>query len=83
MFKVASVESSLSLPRLDFEIPLATKVACFAYSIHIAGLLESQDEPSYTKLASLVSENTDGARRVKADPWSVQTILGLNHQFYC
>lgn len=83
LFKMASLESGLSLPRLDFEIPLATKVASFAYSIHIANLLESQDEPEYTKLASLVSEDTNGTRHINADPWSVQTILGLNHQFYC
>lgn len=70
--------SSVILPR-GVNMPEVTKIAAYTYSVYIAGLLDALDNPRYTKLASLVSEEESGYRSNSARPWSVSTILGLNH----
>lgn len=82
MFKQASHTSTgNSLATNRIEIPQITKIAMVAYSTYIAGLLDQEHEPEYTKLASLRSEKLSGARSSKYRPWVVPTILGLNRSF--
>ena len=68
----------ITLPR-GVNMPEVTKIAAYTYSIYIAGLLDALDNPGYTKLDSLVSEDESGYRSNSAMPWAVTTILGLNH----
>lgn len=91
LYKVATTHSNndalspdtvYTLPRNLRDIPLVTKVAALTYGVYIAGLLEAEDNPGYTKLASLVSEEASGHRNWTSLPWAVPTTLGLNHLFY-
>ena len=75
--KLAS-SNDYKLPR-GVDIPEVTKIAAYTYSIYIASLLDAQDNPGYTKLASLKSEDADGNRTNRAYPWAVATVLSLNH----
>ena len=67
-----------SLPRLQTSIPFVDKVASTAYSVYVANLLESEESPTYTKLASLISEETPGTRTWVSRPWTTVTLLALN-----
>jgi hypothetical protein len=82
-FKVAASECPLNIPRLQFEVPEATKIAAYCYATYLAGLLEQEDSPAYTKLASLKSESCAGLRSAKSRPWAVPTIIGLNRLLGC
>jgi len=77
--KLASDKFSKVTLSRSIDIPEVTKIAAYTYSVYIAGLLDALDNPGYTKLASLKSEEAAGYRSNSAMPWSVATILGLNH----
>ena len=79
--KIASYNEDVSvLPRNRYSIPYVDKVASTSYAVYIAGILESEDNPRYTKLASLVSENSLGYRNWVSKPWAALTLLSLNRQ---
>lgn len=81
-YKLASPSGSYTkLTTNSIDNPAITKIASIAYSVYIAGLLDQEQEPFYTKLASLRSEESNGNRHAKSRPWVVPTILGLNHTF--
>ena len=82
MFKAAHpISSSFRLNRNTVDNPTITKIAYIAYSSYIASLLDQEYNPTYTKLASLHSEECNGKRSTKSRPWVVPTILGLNRTF--
>jgi hypothetical protein len=79
--KVAHVQDTVStLPTAQQNIPYVDKVAATAYSIYVAGILESEDNPHYTKLAALRSEHASGRRNWVSKPWSALTLLSVNRQ---
>ena len=67
------------LPRSSVAIPELDKVASISYAVYISTLLDTVDSPTYTKLASIRSEFTEGSRDSKARPWAPITVLALNH----
>jgi len=79
--KLASVSlSSSELPRNNSSIPYVDKIASTSYAIYVAGILEAEDNPDYTKLASLISEDSLGYRSWESKPWAALTLLSLNRQ---
>lgn len=79
--KVASSETHpVVLRRNKHSIPYVDKIASTSYAVYIAGILEAEDNPRYTKLASLVSENSLGYRSWEPKPWAALTLLSLNRQ---
>jgi hypothetical protein len=80
--KNASIDlctSQKNLPRNVDPIPYLDKVASISYSIYVASLLDCIDNPEYTKLASLVSEQEDGATKRESRPWVPVTVMAINH----
>lgn len=80
-YKVAGIKSEYQLPRNIADIPFVTKVASVAYSVYLATLLDSADNPSYTKLASIAGEGISGVRKTSVDPWVATTVIGINRRF--
>jgi hypothetical protein len=79
--KLASSNTQpVALARNKYSIPYVDKVASTSYAVYIASILEAEDNPSYTKLASLVSENSLGYRHWESKPWAALTLLSLNRQ---
>ena len=76
----ALAETTPRLPRLTQSIPFIDKVASVAYSVYVASVLDSEDNPQYTKLASLKSEQARGVRKWVSKPWATVTLLSLNRQ---
>lgn len=82
LIKISSnLDSYVTLRSSLVDNPEITKIASLAYSVYIAGLLDQEQQPFYTKLASLRSEDSNGTRSVKSRPWVVPTVLSLNHTF--
>jgi hypothetical protein len=70
----------VALPRNRYSIPYVDKIASTSYAVYIAGILEAEDNPNYTKLASLVSEESLGYRHWDSKPWATLTLLSVNRQ---
>ena len=68
-----------TLPRNEEPIPYLDKVASVSYAIYIASMFDSIESPAYTKLASLVSEHTEGTVSREPRPWVPVTVMALNH----
>ena len=79
----SAINFDFKLPRNTMELPLLTKIASYGYASYIASLLDQEENPRYTKLAALKSEQSRGFRLAKCRPWVVPTVLSLNHTFYC
>jgi len=71
--------SSTILPRSSVAVPELDKVASISYAVYISTILDTIDNPSYTKLASIRSQDTEGLRDSKSRPWTALTVLALNH----
>ena len=71
--------SQYSLSRNPTNIPYLDKVASISYATYIASILDSVESPSYTKFASLVSEQAEGSVSRESRPWVPYTVLALNH----